>query len=395
MLTNEKMIALKLFQKLVAENDIFIIGEHHAEISPAFNLLMDYLFYNNKDPDKFRFENNKYCLFVEGLPSFYSKPNHVPTIVSGHQKFSWFFYYLGLNIRGIERDSLHEKKITDVRNAQINKNFFQPFQGERFFENDFEKRGHYLDRIMQNKTFSMNVNSSVEENKFDKIFIVCGSAHANDLSLGVDKYGIEKIYPGIKINNNSKKVVRILVDNSDIKRSKFDFSDDSAIGKKVKQDVELTIPVEFGNTYNYYFDYFINYYDTKKNLIFYAINKIFNSYDFLFSCLHLIIENPEKIKTSYEIEKSRKEVLLNLPLLFEKNTGFYSVTYKYKIAKIIKVAEYFFAANYLKDWNPVIDLNLVNKNKVNYPVNENLTMQEKKRKNFSLGRIFSKKKKMT
>ena len=218
---NDKCISLKLFQKIVDENDVIIIGENHSEVSSAFNLLLDYVFYNNKNTPNFRHENSKYCLFLEGLPNYYSKPNEIPIVISNHQKFSWFFYYLGLNIRGLESNNFSEDKIKKAKKSLQDKKNFSYFAEEKKYNNEFDKKNYYTNRIMENSKFSRNINAVIDENKFSKIFIICGSVHANDLFLKIDKYGLEQTFQGIKVKQSSKKIARILVDNVNIKKNKL------------------------------------------------------------------------------------------------------------------------------------------------------------------------------
>lgn len=384
-----RKLSFELFNNYVKNNDIIIIGENHSENSPAFNLLIDYFLNQFAENEEINF--NDYCVFLEGLPSYYYKPKQIPEIISAHQFFSWVFFYLGIEIRGLEHPNHLKERIENAKFSILNK---KSINSTRHFvphtdsnEDEFSKRCYMTKRILKNKDFNKSINTEVSKRKYKKIFVICGSVHAVDMSFNTDKLMLDKIYHGISISSKSAKIARLLVE--EVKSSRpSKVNDDFYLNQKVKQEDPVSFPANLNIMYKGYFDALITYPHAKNNLSFLVFNKLFASFMWNFKIMSSFFDsNIHEIKTFYEIQQERKSFVYNLPKIFNSHHNLYNSIYKFKIVKLIEKYEKIFNLNYLNDWNPIPDRGLVLRttNKIlNKPKPQMTDFIEKKKWKFSL-----------
>ena len=349
------------FCHYVNNNDIIILGENHSESSPAFNILIDYfshLFAQNESIDF-----SEYCIFLEGLPRYYNKPNQLPEIISSHQFFSWIFYYFGINIHGLEHENHLKERIENAKKAVLHKKSintnrnFNPILNDE--DDEFAKRSIMTKRTLKSNDFSVSINQVLSNRNYKKVFIICGSIHGIDMQFNFDRYILENTFFGINVNNSKLKTIKLLFD--ELKESKaIKLNDDFNLNKKIKLEDPISLPKNSNLVYKGFYDTIINYPDARKNLTFLVFNKLFASYLWNYKIMSTFFDsNIYEIKTFYEIQQERKILIYSLPKIFVENKNLYNIIYKYKIAKLIEKNEKFFNLNYLKDWNPIPDRGLV------------------------------------
>ncbi|WGL60133.1 hypothetical protein QEJ31_00760 [Pigmentibacter sp. JX0631] len=375
----QRKLAFTNFCNYVKNNDIIILGESHSESSPAFNILIDYflhLFSENENIDY-----SEYCIFLEGLPRYYYKPNHLPEIISSHQFFSWIFYYFGIDIRGLEHQNHLKERIENAKNAVLHKKSinsnrnFNPVTNDE--DDDFTKRSIMTKRILKSNDFSETINQVISNKQYKKIFIICGSVHGIDMQFNFDRYLLEKTFYGINFPKNKLKIIKLLLDELKENRS-LKINDDFNLHKKIALEDPISLPRNFNLSYRGFYDYNIYYPDAKNNLAFLVINKLFSSYLWNYKIMSTFFDtNIYEIKTFYEIQQERKIVIYSLPKIFTENQKLYNSIYRYKIVKIIEKNEKYFNLNYLKDWNPIPDRGLVLRT-----TNKLLDKQKQNPKNF-------------